>query len=68
MRCGRDELAVALVGIIVSLGILLLQSHNYCEKPFALGMGLLIGARYWIWPTGIVPEVSARNSPSGIET
>lgn len=66
-RCGRDELAVAMVGLMVSLSTLLLQSHNFSDKPFALGMGLLIGARYWIWPTGSVSEVGSRNSPSGIE-
>lgn len=57
-RCGRDELALALVGLTVSLGILLFQSHNFYDKPFALGVGLLVGARYWIWSAGIVPEVS----------
>lgn len=67
LRCGRDELAVALVGLLVSLGALLFQSHNYYDKPFALGMGLLIGARYWIWPTGVVPEVGASKCPSGAE-
>ena len=67
LRCGRDELAVALVGLIVSLGILLFQSHNYYEKQFALTVGMLIGARCWIWPAGIVPEVVASNYSSSTE-
>lgn len=67
LRCGRDELAVAMVGIIVSLGTQLFQSHNYYEKVFAIGIGLLVGARCWIWPAGIVPEVpevAENNYPS----
>lgn len=57
LRCGRDELAVALVGVIVSVGMLLFQSHNFYDKPFALGIGLLVGARQWIWPTGLVSTI-----------
>ncbi len=68
LRCGRDELAVALVGIIVSLGAILFQSHNFYDKPFAIGIGLLLGARQWIWPAGIVPEVVASNYPLTTET
>jgi hypothetical protein len=67
LRCGRDELAVALVGLLVSLGILLFQSHNFYDKQFALGVGMMIGARCGIWPLGVVPELVASNYPSGIE-
>lgn len=67
LRCGRDELAVALVGLLVSLSALLFQSHNFYDKPFALGIGLLIGAQYWIWPTGIVPE-GGKELPIGYRT
>lgn len=67
LRCGRDELAVALVGLIVSLSMLLLQTHNFYDKAYALGIGLLVGARYWIWPIGIVPEVVASSCPSRTE-
>lgn len=66
LHCGRDDHAVALVGLIVSLATLLLQSHNYYDKPFALGVGLLLGARQWIWPSGIVPEVAVSNSQSSV--
>jgi hypothetical protein len=67
LQCGRDELALALVGLLVSLGMLLFQSHNFNEKQFALGVGMMIGARCWIWPAGIVPEVVTSNPPLGTE-
>lgn len=54
---GRDELSLALLGIIVSLGLWLWQNHTFHDKSFALGIGLLIGARQWIWPIGVVPVV-----------
>jgi hypothetical protein len=65
LRCGRDELSLALLGVIVSLGTLLFVSHVYYDKWFAFGVGMLVGARQWIWPTGIVPavEVNERLSP-----
>lgn len=53
-QCGRDELSLALLAILVTLGAWLLQSHNFYDKSFALGLGLLVGARQWIWPSGIV--------------
>jgi hypothetical protein len=59
LQCGRDELSLALLGIIVSLGPFLLVSHAYYDKQFALGMGILVGARQWIWPGGIVPAIKA---------
>lgn len=67
LQCRRDELAVALVGLLVSLGILLLQTHTYYDKSYALGVGMLVGARYWVWPTGMVPDVVAGNYPSSTE-
>jgi len=57
LQCGRDELSLALLGILVSLGIYLLQIHNFYDKSFAIGLGMLVGARLWIWPRGIVSEV-----------
>lgn len=57
LQSGRDELSLALLGIIVSLGPFLLVSHAYYDKQFALGMGILVGARQWIWPGGIVPAI-----------
>jgi len=57
LRCGRDELSLALLGIIVSLGMLLFVTHVFYDKWFAFGIGMLVGSRQWIWPTGIVPAV-----------
>ncbi len=66
-QCGQDELSLALMAILVTLGAWLLQSHNFYDKSFALGLGLLVGARQWIWPGGVVaaPVESARFSPLG---
>lgn len=63
LRCGRDELSLALLGIIVSLGMLLFVSHVFYDKWFAFGVGMLVGARQWIWPTGIVPAVEVNKYP-----
>lgn len=60
LRCGRDELSLALLGIIVSTGLYLLQIHGFYEKPFTFAVGMLVGARQWIWPTGIVSEVEGK--------
>jgi len=51
-HCGNDTLALSLLGIVVSVGLMLLIVPNLYSKPFSLGLGLLVGARYWIWPTG----------------
>lgn len=57
LQCGRDELLVALVGILVSLGAFLLYSTDPSDKGYALAVGMLVGARQWIWPSGTVPAV-----------
>lgn len=54
LRCGRDELSLALLGLLASLGLMLLDSHLFFNKWFSFGIGMLVGARRWIWPTGIV--------------
>lgn len=63
LRCGRDGLSLALLGVIVSLGMLVMDSHSFYDKWFAFGVGLLVGARQWIWPTGIVSAVEANKCP-----
>ncbi|MBX3301837.1 MAG: hypothetical protein KF693_06465 [Nitrospira sp.] len=65
LRCGRDEFSLALLGIIVSLGALLMQTHNFHDKLYALGIGMVVGARQWIWPRGIVSEVEVSKRPLG---
>ena len=49
-----DGLALCLVGMAVSLLLLSLFVHNIYSKEFSLGLGLLVGARVWIWPQGSV--------------
>lgn len=56
-RPGHDELSLALLGILVAIGIYLCQIHGFYDKPFAFGLGMVVGARQWIWPMGIVSEV-----------
>lgn len=63
--CGRDALSLALLGIIISLGLMLLESHQFWDKWFSFGMGMLIGARRWIWPTGFVSAI--RGNPEFLE-
>jgi hypothetical protein len=63
LRCGRDELSLALLGVLVSLGMIILESHSFYDKWFAFGIGMLLGARQWIWPTGIVSAVEDNKCP-----
>lgn len=53
-RARNDELALCLVGISMTLLCLLMVIHNLYSKQFSLGLGLLVGARMWIWPDGKV--------------
>ncbi len=57
-RCGDDGLALCLLGIAVGLLLLMMVSHNFYNKEFALGLGVLVGARCWIWSKGIVRSAS----------
>lgn len=68
LGCGRDELSLALLGIIISLGLYMMQIHTFYDKQFALGIGMLVGARQWIWPRGIVStgEVNKRQPDADI--
>jgi|CXWL01.1.fsa_nt_gi hypothetical protein len=63
LRCGRDELSLALLGILVSIGLYLFQIHGFYDKPFAFAVGMMVGARQWIWPTGVVSDVMGTNVP-----
>jgi hypothetical protein len=59
-KARNDELALCLVGISVTLLGLLMVIHNLYSKEFTLGLGLLVGSRVWIWPTGKVQRNSGR--------
>lgn len=61
LRCGRDELSLALLGVLISLALYLLVAHTFYDKLFSVAIGLLVGARQGIWPTGIVSAVGAQN-------
>lgn len=54
--CKRETAALGLVGIGVSLLLFSMVIHNLYAKEFSLGLGLLAGARHWIWPHGVVPR------------
>jgi hypothetical protein len=56
-RCGRDALALSLLGIAVSLVLLMFVASEFYYKGFSLGLGMLVASRYWIWPSGIVQPV-----------
>ncbi len=58
--CGADPLSLCLLGLTVSLVLRLLVSHNLADKDFALGIGLLVGARHWIWQKGTVAYTQSK--------
>jgi hypothetical protein len=43
---------LTVLGVVVALAILMLQDHRLYFKGYALGLGILIGMHYWIWPAG----------------
>jgi len=51
--CGSDALGLCLLGIAVCLLLRMLVSHNFADKDFSLGLGMLVAARLWIWPNGL---------------
>jgi O-Antigen ligase len=53
-QSGSDALSLSLLGIAVSLFLWMLVMHNLYAKEFSLGLGVLVGARAWIWPAGKV--------------
>ena len=63
LQCGRDELSLALLGVMVSLGAYLLYGTDFSDKTHAFGVGMLIGARRWIWPSGTVSAGEGNRYP-----
>jgi O-Antigen ligase len=49
-RSANDPLALAVLGVGVSIGLFLMVMHVLSAKQFALGLGLMVGSRFWIWP------------------
>ena len=63
-RCGRDAIALAVLGIAVSSLLWLFVIHNIYDKVFSLALGMLIASHCWIWPNGIVqPSVKDDETP-----
>ena len=59
-RYGDDGLAIAVLVIAISLLLWSLQVHNFYDKAFAIGIGLLVGAQQWIWPKRVSPQARSR--------
>jgi hypothetical protein len=53
-HCGADPLSLQLLGVSVAALVMSLGIHNLYAKDFSLVLGLLVGARRWIWPQGVV--------------
>ena len=70
--CRGDELALCVLGIAVSLLIYSQISHVVYSKVFSLGLGLVLGARLWLWPNGIVEYITSfaplRNATSQLHS
>lgn len=64
LHCGRDGLSLAMLGVIVSLGLSLLHTHGFYAKEFCFPLGMLVGSRRWIWPTGAVSAVEVNQGSS----
>jgi O-antigen ligase/polysaccharide polymerase Wzy-like membrane protein len=62
--CGTEALSLGLFGISVTLGLYIMMMHVVSFKGFSIGLGLLVGARRWIWPHGVVstsvPQLAPR--------
>jgi len=62
-RCGMDSLSLCLMGIAMSQFLFLFSASDLYGKSFSVLLGTLVGARYWIWPDGIVPSGTKASSP-----
>jgi hypothetical protein len=66
--CGNDALALCLPGIALSLFLIMFFSHNFYDKWYSLGLGLLVGANHWIWPNGTIQSGQPRSHHSHVPT
>jgi O-antigen ligase len=62
-RCGADTLSLQLLGVSVAVFTVSLATAVIAAKDFSLVLGLLVGARRWIWPQGIVPPAMQKQRP-----
>jgi hypothetical protein len=49
-RHGDDVLAISLKGIAMTVFLLLMVIHALYAKEYSLGLGMIVGARRWVWP------------------
>ena len=61
---GSDELALALTGLVVSIFMVLFFIHNFNEKFFSFGFGMLVASRCWIWPGGTTADGGQNKRPA----
>jgi hypothetical protein len=62
-HCGASSLSLCVLGIAVSLFLHTLVTHVLANKALSLGFGLLVAARLWLWPHGIVLTASKGPNP-----
>ena len=51
-HCGRDVYSLFLMGLAICVLLRMLVSHNFADKDIAFALGMLVGAKSWIWPKG----------------
>jgi O-antigen ligase len=62
-RCGMDSLSLCLLGIAIGGFLSLFSLPDLYNKSVSVLLGTVVGARYWIWPDGIVPSGTRASSP-----
>ena len=62
-RCGMDALSLCLLGIAIGGFLNLFAQPDLYAKSSSVLLGILVGARHWIWPDGIVPSGTRASSP-----
>ena len=50
---GAEPLCLCLRGIVVSIMVYSIFTHNLENKEFAIALGLLAGSDHWIWPRAL---------------
>jgi hypothetical protein len=53
-HCGSDVLSLQLLGVFIAVLMLLFSMNSFYSKDLSLVLGLLVGARCWVWPKRIV--------------
>jgi len=56
--CGKDVLALGMLGIAVSLLLLTPFHSEFYYKGFSLGLGMLVAYQRWLAPSNAAPPAS----------